>query len=534
MSVRGVAEIAADRSALRNALAALQFSDDGETLRGPVLWAPTPGDTAVATVAISFPAHFPFGPPAVRILDPGHPLDVTFHIERTGLLCLWDMTEPAGEPPWLDAGGLVDRIAGWLELTAVGWPGDEDCDLERYVKAGAEGDIILYNSDHITPVDVSAAWSTVMLHRSTTSGTIFEVGEARRPPGPRRWKPTGRKGESRKTGLPDNAQGLVYVADIGPVVKPIAVWDDFEAVLGKHGRWVRDLILQGSVESLILLYKRGAKQGTLGLAVTADAKDEITITSREVADTCIAARSLRAGPQADLLAAKKVAVVGCGAVGSFVADMLYRQGVRHLTLIDQQRYRPGNAVRHAAPSRFAGMYKTDAVVETLRRHQFDMEHVTPRTTLITDPEEARGLYRDHDLVIDATADNRTTNLLMWASDVVGKEMVTVCVQRDGGIARADRFPLQADEQHLPPVPELPEAPAPLVERGCGDSVSPTPPGAVVAAAELGVEMAVDRLCGSELTPATLLRVLAPQPDEPYTTYATLVPTTIGQAATVDA
>lgn len=111
-------------------------------------------------------------------------------------------------------------------------------------------------------------------------------------------------------------------------------------------------------------------------------------------------------------------------------------------------------------------------------------------------------------------------MLCWAATVTGRPMVTVCVQREGGIARADRFPLRGEEEHLPPVPEMPDL-APSRERGCGDAVSLTPPSAVVAAADLAVELVRDELTFSRALPPTVLRVLRLQHDSPYDELRTL-------------
>jgi hypothetical protein len=117
--------------------------------------------------------------------------------------------------------------------------------------------------------------------------------------------------------------------------------------------------------------------------------------------------------------------------------------------------------------------------------------------------------------------SRATALLRWAAESTGRPVVSVCVQRDGAIARADRLPLREDEDHLPVVPRRAQSAAPMRERGCGDSVSPTPPSAVVAAAELAVELARDELTLDCSLPASVLRVLQSQPDEPYTTVSTM-------------
>jgi hypothetical protein len=148
------------------------------------------------------------------------------------------------------------------------------------------------------------------------------------------------------------------------------------------------------------------------------------------------------------------------------------------------------------------------------------------TCAVTIPTQALALFDDHDLVIDATADQRATSLLWWAAEAIGKPFVTACVQREGGIARADRLPLRPGEQHLPPVPPGDDEAAPALGLGCGDVVSLTPPSAVVAAAELAVELVRDELLGATKLPPSLVRVLDPQPDTPYEKVGTLTPAVV--------
>jgi hypothetical protein len=141
---------------------------------------------------------------------------------------------------------------------------------------------------------------------------------------------------------------------------------------------------------------------------------------------------------------------------------------------------------------------------------------------VSTPAEAVGLLAGHDLVVDATANARATAMLGWAAERTGRPMVSICLQREGAVARADRFPLRDGEQHLDPVPLLPGPPLPR-ERGCGDSVSLTPPVAVLAAAELGCRLALDQLTGDRRLPATLLDVRVAQADPPYDRIGLLTP-----------
>jgi hypothetical protein len=89
----------------------------------------------------------------------------------------------------------------------------------------------------------------------------------------------------------------------------------------------------------------------------------------------VATRSLRAGPVAVELAEVKVAIVGCGAIGSFAADLLFRAGVRQLTLRDGERLRPGNVVRHLGGADQVGRAKTHAVRDCLTRVDTNIDGV---------------------------------------------------------------------------------------------------------------------------------------------------------------
>ncbi|WP_208983634.1 hypothetical protein, partial [Geodermatophilus obscurus] len=82
------------------------------------------------------------------------------------------------------------------------------------------------------------------------------------------------------------------------------------------------------------------------------------------------------------------------------------------------------------------------------------------------------------------------------------------------VLRVDRMPLRRGETHLPPLPLLDDTTG-LRERGCGSPVSPTPPGAVVAAAELALRVVLDEATRECTLPATVAEVCSPQAEPPY-------------------
>jgi hypothetical protein len=80
--------------------------------------------------------------------------------------------------------------------------------------------------------------------------------------------------------------------------------------------------------------------------------------------------------------------------------------------------------------------------------------------------------------------------------------------------RVDRMPLRHGETHLPALPLLDDS-THLRERGCGSPVSPTPPGAVIAAAELAHRVVLDEATRTCALPASIADVRCPQPEPPY-------------------
>jgi hypothetical protein len=154
----------------------------------------------------------------------------------------------------------------------------------------------------------------------------------------------------------------------------------------------------------------------------------------------------------------------------------------------------------------------------LRATDDDVAGVIADPTPVLTLDDAFVLVRNHDVVLDATANARTSSLLASVVECVGHgsghSVVSACVQRDGDVLRADRRPLRGSEQHLPPLPLLDDRNHPR-ERGCGSPVSPTPPGAVVAAAELAQRVVIDEAIRRCSIAATLAIVRHPQPEPPF-------------------
>jgi molybdopterin/thiamine biosynthesis adenylyltransferase len=480
----------------REGLVALGFSDDGERLRGPVPWL-GPGGSVTARVQITPSEVFPFAPPQVVILDAGAPLEPTFHVDDDGVPCLWEDEWAVDEAPWRDPHRLVDRIAAWMQKTVAGWPGDDSCDLERYLEQDLKT-FVLYDAAALVfdaPVRTTAGPTPDSITVTTERRRLGDFGAGRR---------------HRKD------MRLAWVADIGAVTRPVRTWSNVADALGPRAEEVARLIGFGVVTLLLLRYTHGGAPGALALRVR-QTPTGIALMACESADTSAATRGLRAGPAAPRLADVRIAVVGCGAVGSFAADLLFRSGVRRLTLVDGERLRPGNVVRHLAGVEHLGRHKTTAVYGCLSRVDPNVSGVRLMGPLI-ELADALDLVREHQVVLDTTGSARASSLLATAAERVGHgsghTVVSACVQRDGDVLRVDRMPLRRGEVHLPALAPRDGA-AGLRERGCGSPVSPTPPTAVVGAAELAVRVVLDEATRECALPATIADVRSPQPEPPY-------------------
>jgi sulfur-carrier protein adenylyltransferase/sulfurtransferase len=124
---------------------------------------------------------------------------------------------------------------------------------------------------------------------------------------------------------------------------------------------------------------------------------------------------VRLDPEYGRLAAAKVAVVGCGSVGSKVAVQLARSGVGNFVLVDGDVLASGNLVRNELDWRAVGIHKAPALAARIKEVSADCV-VTTRTTVMGGQESAGTIsatMRDIegcDLIIDATADAPVFNL----------------------------------------------------------------------------------------------------------------------------
>lgn len=118
----------------------------------------------------------------------------------------------------------------------------------------------------------------------------------------------------------------------------------------------------------------------------------------------------------DALKQKRVAIVGCGSLGSKVATMLARSGVASFLLVDDDVLFSENLVRNDLDVRDVGLHKVDALTRrlsyvnpsakvTTRKHRFGGQGSSSAVdTLLTQ-------FEGVDLIVDATANPAVFNVL---------------------------------------------------------------------------------------------------------------------------
>ncbi len=424
-------------------------------------------------VDVTIPRGFPYEAPKVRPIDGSGGL--SWHADPDGHLCLW-AEEESGDLPWCTLEAIESRVRTWFQNAAAGWVGDSpDLDLERYWPR-TSGLVVYRDLDALVG-------RIVRLDRGRNGVWYLKPG------------PPPRQGKQR----------AAAVIDVGELDRPLRTFGD---VLDRAGeireRLERD-VRQGRIAALLVRYTRSGIPAVVALVVRE--QNPVDLAACSAADAGDETLSLRTGPDKALLASKRVAIIGLGAIGCQVADLLARAGVGDFTYADPDVVRPGNCIRHLVTIDMVGLSKVLAVRDTLAaRGVVSPNRVTLRSERVVQSDDATKLLLDHDLVVDATANGRATRLLLDGGQHLGRPVVSVCLTQKGRVARIDRVPLLEGESHAESAPEPADGQL-LREGGCGDPVSPAPMWAAAVAAARATGVVVDILTGRRQHPASTVDIL---------------------------
>ena len=107
----------------------------------------------------------------------------------------------------------------------------------------------------------------------------------------------------------------------------------------------------------------------------------------------------------DVESGLQVVIIGLGAVGSAVAEMLVRGGIEDIVLIDGDEVKAGNLVRHTLTLNEEGMNKASAIATRLNSASPHARISSIASPLNPQNSQCRKAIEQADLVIDCTAND---------------------------------------------------------------------------------------------------------------------------------
>ncbi|MFQ6673818.1 MAG: ThiF family adenylyltransferase [Fidelibacterota bacterium] len=135
------------------------------------------------------------------------------------------------------------------------------------------------------------------------------------------------------------------------------------------------------------------------------------------------------GPLPSHLQLPRVALIGCGALGSAIADLMVRGGLRHMDLFDRDLLLPGNFSRHQCGFDHLRENKAVALAAQLASASPHLHVFSYPASLPLDgqDEKAEEALRSADVWIDCSADEGVFLRLNRLAQSLGKKLIHVYV-----------------------------------------------------------------------------------------------------------
>lgn len=151
------------------------------------------------------------------------------------------------------------------------------------------------------------------------------------------------------------------------------------------------------------------------------------------------------GQLPDPIRLSKALLVGAGAVGSHLAELLVRGGLRSLTVVDSDRVAAGNLTRHTLSLRDVDANKATALAMKLMDVSPHSRVDAEACTMLEFTRKSHGVL-DHEIVLDCTADDGVLNILAHHQQTVAKVYASISVGHYAKrlfvfLCRSRRFPL---------------------------------------------------------------------------------------------
>jgi molybdopterin/thiamine biosynthesis adenylyltransferase len=486
-----------DRFRLELIEAGFSSDDGGRTWRGPIA-EQLRGYTTSTWMELEVRDGWPYLQPQLRVPDM-QPLE---HVNQGGTVCLW----PEGDrsQAWTTWAGFEKRIDEWCAAQEGGFePADATMDADAYFS--------VRDRERLATMDLSEVVAA-------SDGDLGRVWG--------RWH-SGETHLEITTQQGGGLEGLWFLRDRLEAQPRTA--EEFLAQL-TEAQQVRFRRLLGDAAKsrrrqrrvAVLVWGNAEARNALVLLIQLErGGGQVAAHALEFAPTDLDVLRRRSGDDAEQLESRRVVIFGAGAVGSHVALQLAECGLGAITLVDKERLRPGNVVRHAAPRSSVGLTKVEATATLIGQHA-PWTAVERREESLWAPASLRGLMEGHDLVIDATGSLGFLEQLAWLTAGQEVALVTAALYRRGWVARVSRqapgdklLSDREDGEEYPAIPPGANEQEGQLEAGCSAPVNEASPRAVVACAEVAAGVAIDWLTGRHDMPDEITEIYRPLDDRPF-------------------
>jgi len=433
-----------------------------------------------------------------RIIVPGVTGE---HASADGLVCLWTEDDPSLN--WLNWQGIVGRTELWCQRTRDGFR-RIDIALDAYL--GFEnhdiGALVTFDLDELL-AGISQDGKHQRIHGVAETDSRISL----------------HRGKGRAGALPGR---LFFRSRLGPPPRTTvemeksltpAQRDRLRTDIGRAG------LVDPPIDIAVLAWRREGLPDVLVLRVNRQAQ-KVSFSSMDPAPSDSRTLQLRAGPDAKMMAGKKVVVFGTGAIGSHLAVLLAECGAGGEQLVDGERLRPGNVIRHRAGGWAVGNLKVVATAVEIHAHT-PWTKVTTLAEKPSGPDDIRKAIDGYDLIIDATGNWGFQQQIARVAAERGVPLVSAALYRGGAVARVRRqaandAPIwQRSGAAYYLIPQDDAADDFTLETGCSAPVSNAPPSSVVAVAALVVQVVSDCLSGRHAYPGEIVDVYQPLLDPPF-------------------
>lgn len=159
------------------------------------------------------------------------------------------------------------------------------------------------------------------------------------------------------------------------------------------------------------------------------------------------------------LSSKKVLLIGAGALGSAIAEMMVRAGLLQILLIDNAKLEMGNLTRHTLEIGNLAEYKVEALAKRLARMSPNVHPTVMASEFPPYSPHELARIRSCDLIIDCTADDQVVADLSTISFdraviFISLSLSTKATRLFWFGARAVRFPAEQFYRQLNPWLEI--------------------------------------------------------------------------------